>query len=167
METQKKLQWRQAPRIATLSQERWTGQAGEWNPGLNKSKKTKKAGRPAKRWEDDLTSSFTEATQSNDLKNDTTWLAAAKNADDWKKERKTIRKTHCHRLKFPCSKIQYTTSTATPRCDEDPELFVDFLRGMSGWTAYFLRMAYVMVYAVCSTSCAAHQDNWPADPLIA
>ena len=33
-ETQKKLKWRQALRIATPNPDRWTRKAAEWNPGL-------------------------------------------------------------------------------------------------------------------------------------
>ena len=83
VETQKKLKWRRALRIAHT----------EWNPGLIMSTRTeRKAGRPAKRWEDDLnefvTEEDTEATQSNDRKNNNTWLTAARNVHEWKKERK-------------------------------------------------------------------------------
>ena len=35
IETQKKLKWRQALRIATQSKERRTRKAAEWNPGLS------------------------------------------------------------------------------------------------------------------------------------
>ena len=49
VETHKKLKRRHAQRIATQSKERWTRQAAEWNPGLNKSTKIqRRAGRPAK-----------------------------------------------------------------------------------------------------------------------
>ena len=34
VETQKKLKWRQALRIATQSPDRWTRKAAEWNLGL-------------------------------------------------------------------------------------------------------------------------------------
>ena len=39
-ETQKKLKWRQAVRIATQSPDRWTRNSAEWNPGLTISTKT-------------------------------------------------------------------------------------------------------------------------------
>ena len=42
VETQEKLKWRQALRIATQCQERWTTKVAEWNPGLNKSTKRPK-----------------------------------------------------------------------------------------------------------------------------
>ena len=94
VETQKKLKWRQALRIATQSQERWTRKAAEWKPALHNSTKTqRRAGRPARRWGDDLNDfvkdEATEATQSNDLKNDTRFLAPVKNAEDWKKKDNT------------------------------------------------------------------------------
>ena len=74
-----KLKWRHALRHPTQSKERWTRKAAEWNPGLDKSSNTqRRAGRPAKRWEDDLNdfvkAEATETAQSNDLKNDTTWF---------------------------------------------------------------------------------------------
>ena len=58
--------------VATQSPVRWTRKAAEWNPGSTRSTKTqRRAGRPAKRWEDDLNEFVkdeeTEATQSNDL----------------------------------------------------------------------------------------------------
>ena len=61
------------------TKQRWTRKAAEWNPGLDKSTNTqRRAGRPAKRWEDDLNdfvkAEATETAQSNDLKNDTTWF---------------------------------------------------------------------------------------------
>ena len=50
VETQKKLKWRQALRIATQSLERRTRRAAERNPGLIVSTRTqKKPGRPANR----------------------------------------------------------------------------------------------------------------------
>ena len=53
--TQKKLKWRHAMPLATQNQERWTRRAPEWNPGLIISTRPqRKAGRPSKRWEDDL-----------------------------------------------------------------------------------------------------------------
>ena len=52
----------------------------------------RKARRPAKRWEDDLNEFVkdeeTEATQSNDLKNNDTWLTAAKKIYEWVKKEK-------------------------------------------------------------------------------
>ena len=80
------LKWRHALRHPTQSKERWTRKAAEWNPGLVKSTNTQRtAGRPAKRWEDDLNdfvkAEATETAKSNDLKNDTTWFKAATNAD--------------------------------------------------------------------------------------
>ena len=88
----------------------------------------------------------TEATQSNDIKNDPTWLAAAINADDWKKrERQYVKQATYQRLKVP---FQYTTFTFTPRRGEDPELFIALQR----FTPYavcsmskFLRMTYVVL----------------------
>ena len=59
----------------------------------NQQRPARRADRPAKRWEDDLNDfvkdETSEATQSNDLNNDTTWLAAAKKTRTTGKERKT------------------------------------------------------------------------------
>ena len=87
VERQKKLKWHQAFRFEPQSQERWIRRVAEWNPSLLISTRIKrKARRPAKRWEDDLNEFVkdedTEGTQSNDLKNNDTWLAAATNVYD-------------------------------------------------------------------------------------
>ena len=144
-ETQKKLKWRHALRIATQSKERWTRKASEWNPRLNKSTNTpRRAGRPAKRQDlnDFVKNEATEPTQSDDLKNDTTWRRRLE------EERKTIRQTHSQRLKLP---FHCTTSTATPRRDEDPELFIVLLR-YTPYAVYslsnFLPIRYVVVRRV-------------------
>ena len=55
----------------------WTRRAAEWNPGLIFSTRTqRKAGRPTKRWEDDLNEFVkeeeAETTQSKDLRNNNT-----------------------------------------------------------------------------------------------
>ena len=72
VETQKNLKkWRQAVRIATESPDRWTRKAAEWSPGLIISLRSqRKAGRPAKRWEDDQNGFVKDEeaqTQSNEL----------------------------------------------------------------------------------------------------
>ena len=70
----------------------WTRRDAEWNPGLIILTRTqRKAWRPAKRWEDDsnefVKDEVIKATQRNDLKNNNTWLVAAKNVYEWEKER--------------------------------------------------------------------------------
>ena len=97
VETQKKLKWRQALRIATQRPDRWTRKAAEWNPGLIISTKTQmKAGRRANRWEDDLNEfekdDETVATESNDLKNNNTWLLGAKKFYEWEKKERQYTK---------------------------------------------------------------------------
>ena len=69
---------------------KWTRRAAWWRPRLVISTRTqRKAGRPTKRWEDDLNEFVieeeTETTQSNDLKNNDTWLIAARHLIEWKK----------------------------------------------------------------------------------
>ena len=90
VETQKKLKWRRAVRIATQNPDRRTRNAAEWDPGLIISTETqRKAGRPAKRWEDDLNDCAkgeeTEATQSNDLKNNITCLLLRRTSTNGKR----------------------------------------------------------------------------------
>ena len=82
VETQKKLTSRQAFRIATQSPDKWTRKAAEWKLELvMPTRSQRKAGRPAKRWEDVLDECVkdeeTQTTHSNDLKNNNTWLTAA------------------------------------------------------------------------------------------
>ena len=97
VDTQKILKWRQALRIATQNRDRRTRKAAEWNPRLIISTKTqKRAGRPAQRWEDDLNDSVkgeeTEATHSNELENNDTWLITAKNIYEWEKKERQYAK---------------------------------------------------------------------------
>ena len=81
-----------SPANCTQSQEMWTRRDAEWNPGLIILTRTqRKAWRPAKRWEDDsnefVKDEVIKATQRNALKNNNTWLVAAKNVYEWEKER--------------------------------------------------------------------------------
>ena len=117
-ETKKKLKWRQALRIATQNPDRWTTKAAEWNPKLIISTKTqRRAGRPAKRWEDHLNDIVkdeeTEATQSNDPKNNSTRLVTAKKEHlQMVKERKTRRQTRYRRLRNPTELKQQQDMTS-------------------------------------------------------
>ena len=77
IETERKLKWRVAIRVASHSGERWTKKAARGNPGLSSTAKTgRHAGRPRKRWEDDINESVrddeTEESKGNDLKNNDT-----------------------------------------------------------------------------------------------
>ena len=90
IETRRKLKWRQAMRIATQHEENETEELPRGTQDLSFQQEPKrKAGRPAKRWEDDLNEFViveeTETTQSNDLKNNDTWLIAARHVIEWKK----------------------------------------------------------------------------------
>ena len=64
----------------------------EWNQRIIISTKTqRRAGRLAKRWEDNLNDfvidEVTEATHSNDLKNNNTWVVTAmNNIHEWEKK---------------------------------------------------------------------------------
>ena len=91
VETQKKLSCGSPPKAQTRK-------AAERNPGLVTSTKTqRRAGRPAKRWEDDVNEVVkdeeTEASQSNDLKNNNTWLVVVQHVYEWEEESKTIHQT--------------------------------------------------------------------------
>ena len=70
-----------------------TRKAAEWNPELIISTRTqRRAGRPAKRWEDDLNEFVKEATQSNDLKTVTQGLLSRKNVYEWQKKERQYTK---------------------------------------------------------------------------
>ena len=103
VEAQKKLKWRQAMRVAVQNQEKWTPRAAEWNPWLIISTRTRrKAGRPAKRCEDDLNEFVkdeeTEAAHRNDLQNNNTSVLRRRSLDG---KRKTIREACSPWLKNP------------------------------------------------------------------
>ena len=91
IEMHRRMKWRLAMRKASLSKEQWVTKAAEWNPGLSSKIKSNRAvGRPKKRWEDEinefLKSEETEATRGNDVKNNDTWIWAAKQKDKWKEK---------------------------------------------------------------------------------
>ena len=53
-DSQKKMKWKLALRIATSPSDRWLRKIAEWNPELSSRYRTNRAiGRPRKRWEDD------------------------------------------------------------------------------------------------------------------
>ena len=55
IETHRRLKWRMARRIDSLHEKRWTKRIFDWHPGLDTRIKTRRqAGRPKRRWEDDL-----------------------------------------------------------------------------------------------------------------
>ena len=121
VETQNKLTRQQAFGIATQCPGRWTRRAAERNPGLIISTRTqRKAARPAKRWEDDLNEFVkdgeTEATQNNDMKNNNTWLIAAKNVCEWEKKDNTLNTLPTIEEPNPTAINNITTpTTPTPR----------------------------------------------------
>ena len=86
-----------------------------WNLALIISTKTQwRAGRPAKRWEDDLNDFVkgedTEATQSNDLENNNTLLVTTMNINEWEKQDNTP-----NTLSTTEEPSNNMTSPATPR----------------------------------------------------
>ena len=155
VETPKKQKWRHAladrPKIQTDGPEKPLGGIRSF---IISTKTQRRAGRPAKRWEDDLKDFVkddeTEATQSNDLKNKNTWLITAKNIYEKGKERNTTRQTRWRPLRNP-TQLPATTRHCHQHHDEDLVLFVEFLyRGIrisatcDEWHAH---------YAVCSMPC--------------
>ena len=89
IEAQRKMKWRLAVRIASHPEERWTKEAATWNFGPRiEAKASRRAGRPKKIRKDDINKFVkldeTEETRGNDLKNNDTWLKAAKDQKQWK-----------------------------------------------------------------------------------
>ena len=55
IETHRRMKWRLAMRIASLSDARWAKKAAECNPGLSIKHQTyTPVGRPKKRWQDEI-----------------------------------------------------------------------------------------------------------------
>ena len=82
IETQRKMGWRLAVRIASQSETRWMKKAATWNPGLNiGAKACIRVGRP-KTCEDDINEFLKPEemveTRGNDIKDNDTWIKAAK-----------------------------------------------------------------------------------------
>ena len=76
IEMHRRMKWRLAMRIASLTKERWVRKAAEWNPGLSTHiKKCRAVGRKKKRWEDEVNDFLkpeeSEATKSSDVKKTT------------------------------------------------------------------------------------------------
>ena len=93
IETQRKLKLRLAMRTASHGKERWTKKTARWNPGLSPTAKAgRSVGRPRKRWEDDINefgrTDETEESKGNDLKNNDTWIWAAKDQKRWNESEK-------------------------------------------------------------------------------
>ena len=89
IEMHRRMKWKLAMRMASLPKERWVRKTAEWNPGLSSKIRTNRAaGRPKKRWEDEinefLKSEETEATKGSDVKNNDRWTRAAKQKNKWK-----------------------------------------------------------------------------------
>ena len=83
IEAQRKMKWRLAVRIASHPEERWTKEAATWNPGPRiEAKASRRVGRPKKIRKDDINQFVkldeTEETRGSDLKNNDTWIRAAK-----------------------------------------------------------------------------------------
>ena len=77
-------------RIASLPEERGAMKAAGWNPELSTKYKTcTAAGRPKKRWEDEINDfprpERTEDEISNVERNNNEWIKTANDQEDWKK----------------------------------------------------------------------------------
>ena len=88
IETERKMEWRLAMRIASLPETRWTKKAARWNPALSVGTKAYRAvGRP-KRWEDEVNQFLkpeeTDETKGNGIKNNDTWIWVAKDQEKGK-----------------------------------------------------------------------------------
>ena len=88
IETQINMKWRLAMRTASHPETRWTKKATKWNPGLGiRAKACRAVGRPKKRWEDDINQFLmpeeTQETKGKELKNNDTWIWAAKDNKKW------------------------------------------------------------------------------------
>ena len=89
-DSQKKLKWKLALRIATSPSDRWLRKAADWNPELSTRYRINRAiGRPRKRWEDDINEFFKQEfedtkdpIESNNQTNKT-WISIAKDRGNW------------------------------------------------------------------------------------
>ena len=89
IETQRRMKWGLAMRIASHPETTRTKKAATWNPGLCIAAEACRAvGRPKKRWEDDINHFLkpeeTDETKGNDLRNNDTWIWAAKDQKTWR-----------------------------------------------------------------------------------
>ena len=89
-DSQKKLKWKLALRVATSPSDRWLRKAAEWNSELSSRYRTNRPiGRPRKRWEDDinefLKQEFEETENPIESSNQTnkTWINIAKDRGRW------------------------------------------------------------------------------------
>ena len=111
VETQRKLKWRQAMRVAFHKEERWTRRAAEWNPSVIAPIKEMTISMNSKKTEEDT------ATQGNDLKNNVY-------TDEGRKKCQTIEKsgnkTHNKkpRMTLPrLDRLSRPTARTTPHHD--------------------------------------------------
>ena len=84
IEAHRRLKWRMARRIAFLPKETWTSKNFDRHPGFGYKVKTRRlAGRPKRRWEDDINefmrSGETKDERKYDLMNNSSWMTEAKN----------------------------------------------------------------------------------------
>ena len=151
VEKQKKLKWRQAVRIVTQSPDRWTRKVAEWNRVLIISTKTqRRAGIPVRRWEDDwndfVQDEETEATQSNDLKINNTWILLRRTSTTGKRKKDNTPNTLSTIEEPDTTTSSNTTSPATPRRRPSARF--------SSWST-IRRTRYTNVYELWTTC-----DEW-------
>ena len=87
------MKWKQAMRVASLAEERWSRKVAEWNPGLETSIRTNRSvGRPRKGWEDEINGFLEgekkEKKKRNDLKNNDQVDSSNKKSRNMEKKKK-------------------------------------------------------------------------------
>ena len=107
---QSRMRWKQARAIAKHHECRWTTLIPQWSSLMStKARGYRKQGRPAKRWEDDI-SLHLQPTKvhrdNNDLTNVTTWLTAAQDGLLWDSMEESD---------FVSEQTQKTSKTPRPR----------------------------------------------------
>ena len=86
----RRMKWSLAMRIGSLPEERWVMKAAGWNLELSTKYKTyRAAGRPKRRWEDEINDFLrperTEDETSNVERSNNEWIKIAKDQEGWKK----------------------------------------------------------------------------------
>ena len=97
IEIHRRMKWRMARRITVQPKETWTSKIFDWHPGLDSKIKTRRsAGRPKRRWEDDIYEFMrpgeTKDERKDDLKNNSSWMTEAKNCKERKEREENKRK---------------------------------------------------------------------------
>ena len=113
IQAQRKMKWRLAVRVASHPEQRLTKKAAAWNPGpWIEAKASRRVGRPKKIRKDDINQFVkldeTEEPRGSDLKNNDTWLKAAKGQKIWREMETDYTRNYC------CSHNYNNTAPTTP-----------------------------------------------------